>query len=370
MPTNACHSSIELALAVLLLGLGCSDPDRNNGNDDENGIAASADWSDTQTAESAETADGSGGDDSSADDGGSGEDPADDTADSTDGTTESCGGEIYTATNIPPNMLIVQDRSGSMEEHIDDLTKWEIAQAAIEQVVAAYADQVSFGLMLYPGTDDKCDEGMDCGPGHIFVEIGPDTTAAIIAALQASDTCTLGTPTAETLEPLLDYPGLEDPERSNYILLITDGQSTCDNPVSGVEALALENPSIQTFVVGFGEGVDPDELNDMAVAGGTALAGDTKYYQASDAQALVDAFADIAGNVLSCTYLLDQIPPDPDDLYVYLDGVAIPRDQTHVDGWDYDPMTNQISFHGPACQQLQSGVVTDLQIIFGCPTVG
>jgi hypothetical protein len=159
-------------------------------------------------------------------------------------------------------------------------------------------------------------------------------------------------------------------ERPNYVLLITDGQSTCDDPAPMVASLRLEEPEIKTFVVGFGDGVDPGELEDMAEAGGTALGGDTKYYQADDAQALGQAFADIAGNVLSCSYLLDQVPPDPDDLYVYVDAVLVLRDQTHANGWDYDPLTNQINFYGPTCSQLQSGTVQGLEIIFGCPTVG
>jgi hypothetical protein len=359
---NEMRMSARSAAVLLALGVGCGDP-RDGETPAEDGVIL--DGSETAIADDdgeSGSSQGSTADEESSTDESSG--------DASDGTTEGCGGQLYSATSIPPNMMIVQDRSGSMDEEIDGNTKWELAKAALEQVVMAYDDQVLFGLMLYPGTDDSCDEGKDCGPGEVFVDIGPGTATPIIDALDASGLCTWGTPTAETLEPLRDYPGLEDVERPNYVLLITDGQSTCDNPVPEVEALRLEYPEIQTFVVGFGDGVDDSELNDMAQAGGTALQGDPKYYQADDAAALEAAFAEIAGNVLSCSYVLEEVPPDPNDLYIYIDGVLIERDVTHVEGWDYDGQSNQLTFYGTACQQLQSGDAQDLEIIFGCPTIG
>jgi hypothetical protein len=280
-----------------------------------------------------------------------------------------CGGEIYQATVIPPNVLIVLDRSGSMDAELggDQGTKWEVAQAAIGQVVTEFGAHVQFGLSLYPGLDPACDEGAGCSPGDVFVDVGTGTAEQIIEVLSQVDTCTLGTPTAEALEGLKEYPGLEDLDRPNFILLVTDGKSTCDNPAPVVAALRTETPEIKTFVVGFGDGADPDELNGMAEAGGTALMGDPKYYQADDAQALVDAFSKIVGDVLSCTFVLDMVPPNHDELYVFINGESIPRDPVHVDGWDYNPKTNQISFFGPPCELLQSGQVMDLEFVFGCP---
>lgn len=283
----------------------------------------------------------------------------------------ACGGEVYEATAIAPNVLIVLDRSGSMEDELGKQgSKWEIAQEALGTVVTTHDGNVRFGLALYPGLDPDCDKGMGCAPGAIFVDVGPATGKSIIEVLSDAKTCDLGTPTAEELEVLQDYPGLEALDRPNFVLLVTDGQSTCADPVEMVAALRAQVPPIDTFVVGFGGDVDPDELNHMAEAGGTALMGDPKYYQADDAQALVDAFDEIAGSVLSCSYVLELVPPDPDELYVYINGMKIPRDPLHMDGWDYDPNTNQVNLYGSACEFLQSGDAMDLQIVFGCPETG
>jgi hypothetical protein len=279
-----------------------------------------------------------------------------------------CGGQLYQATAIPPNVLIVLDRSGSMEEELDNQgTKWQVALDAIGGVVTDFEGLVRFGLSLYPGLNPACDEGNGCAPGAVFVDVGPNTSTAIIDVLGFVKTCELGTPTAEALAGLTDYVGLQDLERTNFILLITDGKSTCEDPVSAVAALRNESPEIKTFVVGFGDGADPTELNGMAAAGGTALDGNLLYYQADNAQALAGAFADIAASVMSCTFVLDMVPPDPNDLYVYINDVEIERDPIHLEGWDYESKTNRITFYGSSCDLLQSGMAMDLEIVFGCP---
>jgi hypothetical protein len=185
--------------------------------------------------------------------------------------------------------------------------------------------------------------------------------------LNDSDTCQLGTPTAETLDALSDVQSLKDTTRPNYVLLVTDGQSTCANPAPRVEDLYDANPQVKTFVVGFGQGVDPDELEDMAVAGGTDRPGDPKYYQADNAASLEQALADIVGSVLGCDYNLDLEGEDPDLLVVYFNGNSVPRDTTGQTGWDVDVVANRLTFAGNACIALQSGIVTDLTLVYGCP---
>jgi hypothetical protein len=281
-----------------------------------------------------------------------------------------CGGELYQAERVPANMLIVLDRSTSMRDEIGGAgTKWEIAHEAIAGMLDAYAGQIRFGLMLYPGLDQACDEGEECGPGAVFVDVGSDTADAIRDFLAGADTCSFGTPTAEALEVLVDYEGLQDPDRANTILLITDGQSTCDDPVPRVTDLRNESPGIQTFVVGFGSSVDPEELADMAEAGGTARAEDPPYYQADDDASLMEALMSIGGGVLSCSFELSSVPPDEELLFIYFDEREIARDTTHANGWDYDPDTNQITFYGEACDDLQAGRVGDLVVSYGCPLI-
>jgi hypothetical protein len=281
--------------------------------------------------------------------------------------TEGCDSELFGSEAVPPNVLIVLDRSASMLDPIPGGTKWDVARDAIAQLTMQYADDVRWGLMLFPGFDQSCDDGAECTEGAVFIDPAPDSAAPIATFLDDSATCMYGTPIAENLDSLVDYAGLEDIARANYILLVTDGMATCNDPVPSVGTLRMEDPEIRTFVVGFGSEVDPDQLNAMADAGGTALPGDPQYYQADDAAMLAAAFADIAGSVLSCVFVLDEVPADPDELYAFFDETQIMRDPTHTNGWDYDPATNTVTFYGDACDAIKADEVDTVSLVFGCP---
>jgi len=280
-----------------------------------------------------------------------------------------CAGESYAADAVPPNVLIVLDRSSSMNQLIGEWnrSKWDLAKDAVRSLTETYDAQVRFGLKLFPGIDQAGTRGPSaCGPGAVWVDTGATNAGAINTFLAAAGTSS-GTPIAEALRSLLDYGGLEDTTRANYVILITDGESSCDPPVPEVEALLAQSPSIRTFVIGFGGEVDAGELNAMAEAGDTALPGDTKYYQADDPLSLGNALDTIVGSVLGCNYALQGVPPGLDGLGVYFDTVAQPFDPSHENGWDYDLITNQVTLHGAACGAVLDGAVDDLAIVYGCP---
>lgn len=282
-----------------------------------------------------------------------------------------CEGVLFTADRVPPNILISLDRSSSMVTN--DVTpgnsRWKVAKEAITALLAAHPDDIRFGLKLWPGSNLACSTGGSCSPGTVRVDPADGTASAINGDLASASTCNYGTPITGSLTSLLGDSRLLDPDRANYIILITDGQqSSCTgDPVDAVADLRAQDPSVKVFVVGFSGDVDATQLTDMAIAAGTDRPGSPKYYQADDAQELSDAFDEIAGSVLSCSYVLDGTPPD-DDLYVYFDGDPVTRDQTGSDGWDFDAGTNTITFYGAACESLQDGEVNDLQIVYGCPS--
>ncbi len=238
-----------------------------------------------------------------------------------------------------------------------------------------YTDRIRFGLILFPDITTP-----SCGQDVPEVVVGPNNETAIqdilVSALDTADPnypsglCVTNIDTA--MEQTSLQPELADPDRPNYALLITDGKQAGCNAAggdSGTEMIlaSMHAAGISTFVVGFGGGVDPAQLDAFAVAGGVPVTGTPSYYQADNAIELEAALQAIANEALSCVFALDDLPDDPNDIFVFLnnDPTAVPNDP--VDGWDYDPATNTVTFHGELCERLKAGDFSDIDIVLGCP---
>jgi hypothetical protein len=124
---------------------------------------------------------------------------------------------------------------------------------------------------------------------------------------------------------------------------------------------------IHTFVIGIATGPDAAQtLNDMATAGKEPRPGNTKYYPAGSQADLVTAINTIAGQIVSCSFPLQMAPQYPDFVDVRAGGQRVPKDTSHMNGWDYGPSNQSVLFYGNWCSMLQSGSIPAVQAIFGC----
>lgn len=288
-----------------------------------------------------------------------------------------CGGQEAKAEAVAPNLLIVLDRSCSMTKLADGVsTKWEIAVKAIQTLTTNFDGKIRFGLSLFPDLETP-----DCKQGAIAVPVGPGNEMTISDLLGASlakadpnypdGPCVTNIDTA--MEQAAAEPAFVDPERDSYALLITDGKQAGCSAAGGDAGTTMiikdmhDMQGVSTFVLGFGTGIDPVQMNIFADAGGVPAGDPTKYYDAAD-QASLDAALDVIANkTLGCVFSLDQEPPNPDEIFVFFDNKdKILEDPTHAMGWDYDPATNQVTFYGATCDKLKAGEVTDVDIVFGC----
>lgn len=278
-----------------------------------------------------------------------------------DAGVAGCGGELFQAVRVDSNMLIVLDKSGSMNESVGSQTKWQAASAAVKSLTAQHEAKIRFGLYQFSSPT------MTCDPGKQYVAVA-DTTAAEIAAALPASAAGNGTPVAAALERARKQPELADPGRANFIVLVTDGKENCGgNPQSAVAAAFGAN--IKTWVVGFGSAasVDPNRLSAMAVAGGTARNTTPRYYQADSPADLSAALGAIAAGALGCDFKLQKTPPDPTKLYVSVNGTLVPNDPSKVAGWAYDAAGNRLTLYGPACDLVTQDPASKVIIVYGCP---
>lgn len=290
-----------------------------------------------------------------------------------------CGAQEAVAEAIPPNVLVVLDRSCSMRDVVTGtLKKWDIAVQAINKMTMDFNSKIRFGLGLFPDI-----VGGDCGQGQLIIPTAPGNEMSIQMLLTNSlvntdpyypnGPCVTNIDTA--MQQATTEPAFNDTMRKSYVLLITDGkQAGCsaaggDNGTTQIITDLYQMRNIPTFVLGFGTGVDPTQMNTFADAGGVPNNDPmTHYYKAEDQASLDAALAAIASQTLGCNFKLDQVPPDPTKLFVFFDNnpTAVPRDGNHVEGWDYDAGNNQVTFYGMACNNLKAGIIKDVDIVFGC----
>jgi len=305
------------------------------------------------------------------------------------GTLDSnCGVKTQSAKMIPPDIMLVMDRSLSMTNDVNDKqctgstgnngncgpnSKWELMVPALNQVITDTDAKVNWG-MFYLG-----DEPAQCGVATApVVPVATMNATAITTSLTGNQfNGQTGTPTRRAVQGAVSYlTGLAD-QNPKFLLLATDGQPNCatanslntDDSAGTQQAVAdALAAGIPTFVVGIGNTGAAATLDQVAIAGGRPqTGGTTSYYQVNDAAALGSALGTIVGQAASCSF---NIGPAPDGttatgLGVFGDGAKIPMDPAN--GWSFkDTGMTTIILNGSICDQVMAGTVHDVTVAFVC----
>ena len=199
-----------------------------------------------------------------------------------------------------PNVHFVLDRSGSMSTSVPGAgpgaTRWTVAKDAVNKVLDKWDGQFPIGMSIFPPTG-----GSGCG-SDLVTAPAYSSKAKIKMAIDANGP-NGGTPSGSAMRDAQMIKELRDPERKQYIVLITDGGPGCDGEpdscsgtVGMIRQAAMASPAIGTFVVGFGGGLSSTEaqcMTQMADAGGKPAMTPEKYYKADNAADLNTALSNI-----------------------------------------------------------------------------
>lgn len=341
------------------------------------------------------------------DNGGSCDTQPDTTALDVPSAESTCGGDHFASQPVVPNVMVVFDRSASMDDPLGPTDAWgtpgrvkfDVARDVLNRIVTGFGSRIRFGLSLFPGCpapmtcyygevcprnvacyedclpcgsscpnsaqlSRRCPEAQMCTTQPIGIHIADGSTAEVKAEIDRIQTCMCATPIGATLAGLRGYAPFSDQQHPGYVLLMTDGDETCDGDPAAELRWLRENQQVQSFVVGFGSAVNAQSLSSMAQAGGTASATGSSYYQADDEASLLQAFQSIASSVVSCTFALEQAPPDPKKLTVNVNGTRVTRNK--ADGWTYDEAGQTLTLQGAACDAFKSPAGAQVDVIYGC----
>ena len=318
------------------------------------------------------------------------------------GVTTSCGQTNVNVMPEPPDILIVQDKSGSMTEQSSGCccgtgstscglnvnctggsacganAKWAQVSAAIDTVVMTTQATVNWGLIFF-GSDDMC--GVNATPN---VAIAANDYPAISQAY-ANGTPGSYTPTRTAVDAASAYMKTVTDTNPKYLLLATDGLPNCipadsnvgDDDSAGATTAVMNaaTAGFKTFVVGIGNTNGVATLNQMAMAGGEAQVGSAdgnSFYEVNSTADLVTALNKIVGMVASCTIpltgvngMLEKVAVSAKDA----SGNTVEVMQDPTNGWSYtDASMTTIVLNGTACGDLQSGALSGFQFIYTCST--
>ena len=311
----------------------------------------------------------------------------------TGGTT--CGTAAVPVMPEPPDILIIQDKSASMQDNDADqgctggcgaASKWSEATKAVGSVVMATQMNVNWGIKFF-SDNNACDASNAPAVG-----IAPANGTAVANAIMNTQPGG-NTPTRDAIMSGTAYLASLTDTNPKFILLATDGLPNCpsgcasmanpsktctntDNPnedMAAEAAIAMAAAQgYQTFVIGIGSVTSAvNTLNQFAINGGQAQTGAaTSYYAATDEAALEAALTKIVGIVASCTIPLTGVPANLTNVAVSVDNTSgtptkVPQDATN--GWTYTDATNTaIQLHGTYCDGVKGGTYSNVQFVYAC----
>ena len=291
--------------------------------------------------------------------------------------------------NVPPDVLIVLDRSGSMAQGTDGMacsnttmncaagSKWTQMVSAVTGFLPTAETTVNWGLMFFGsvsgGGNNSCNVGTTADVAPAIMNAARITTA-INATMPATST-----PTTLAIKNASAYlKGLKD-TNPKFILLATDGLPTCGkeacaagsgstgsqcddtNAIAAVTA-AHDTDGIPTFVVGIATSGLDTTLTTMAMAGGYARVGaDKAYYPVASAAELKAALDAITSMVGSCFFGISAIDPK----MMKISGVN--ADGTPLNSTDFMISGNTgVQLVGQACQDYKDGKFTKVEVQVDC----
>ena len=227
----------------------------------------------------------------------------------------------------PPDVLLIVDNSGSMDFPMvgnSGVKKVTVMRQAYSEILTKYDKRIRFGLLTFRSFPPPSQQSCGNVSVQLDVPIGPNNATRCAQVLNTKQVggCTPMYPALQEANKhyVSAIPKDTLKKRRRYVVLMTDGVPNVGCPgytgarwrgyascgrylvdeVQKLRGLQIGGQvyDVKTYVIGFGSlyykntrSLDPQNLNDMAQAGGTG-----KYFQASNLTQLRQALEAIANS--------------------------------------------------------------------------
>jgi hypothetical protein len=248
--------------------------------------------------------------------------------------------------------------------------RWPSLTTAVNATISK-TTEINWGLKFFSTPPASGRQSDSCAvSAGVDVAIAPAaTSAAQIQTKIAATAPGASTPTAKAISTASTYLQTVKDQNNKVILLASDGQPNCMAGNKDTSAPDLDGTKkaatdalaagYKVYVIGIGPSANVANLDSFAVAGGTE-----HYYPATSADDLAQALLAISQAVASCTFTMDQAPPEPENIAVYVGTQSINKDAGN--GWSYGTTSQTVVFNGTTCDLIKSGKAGQVKVMFGC----
>ncbi len=292
-----------------------------------------------------------------------------------DAAPVACHPGNFTLAKARPAVMIVADRSGSMNTRFDaNGSRWVVLGNALAKALPPVDATMQLGLLMFPATGART--SVTCSlPGAVNLVPALHNVQPLVSLLKSTTTGG-GTPTADAIALAgKSVLALRSAKSARAMILATDGDPNCNTALDPDTcvcadpgqncrrdgALCLDDKrtvdrindfavaGVPTYVIGIGSDAAAATLDAMAIAGGRPQKNGThRYYAVSNASELDSALVTIRDQVGACTYLTPSVPDAQGNIRLLIDGKVIPFDPTN--GWVWvDQKNGEIVLAGAAC---------------------
>lgn len=304
----------------------------------------------------------------------------------------------------PGNVLVVYDRSGSMDGDWNGMPKYQAAGNAIISALTPLKDLLTIGGVFFPSVDPNACACNVADPLHwipgpqacclngignsCFVsdimqtdQIKFGTGQAYIDALPMQWRLQManGTPLQAGVQRAAEALSAATLDGPVAVILMTDGEPNCNTDVNAVttQVQMWKDKQIPTYVIGLpGAQEAADILNQIAMIGGTE-----KYVDPTNAAELEAKIRTILTSTIrqgfdSCTFHLDKPTMVPQKLHLVITEGGkdkdVPRDLSAQPNWGKDAGWNinkegdTVELTGRLCDLAKEGAYESLRFDYGC----
>jgi len=324
------------------------------------------------------------------------------------GPDGNCGSErVNTDTKTvqkPGNVLVIFDRSGSMDADWNGTPKYQSAGNAIIAALTPLQDLLTIGGVFFPSVDPNSCACNVADPFHWIP--GPQAcclnsvgNSCVVTTIDQADQIKFG-PAANYITGLpmqwrlpmangtpleggvvrgaeaLAASSLDGPVA---VIVITDGEPNCNTNVGNVlnQVTTWKSAGIATHVIGLPGAQDAaDVLNMVAQAGGTDQYVDPANVMELETKIRSILTSTIRAGFDSCTFKLDKATMVPEKLHLVITEGGkdkdVPRDLSSQPnwgagaGWTINPAGDTVELTGRLCELAKEGVYESIRFDYGC----